>query len=56
MLKDWEIILLIFVDVGEEDDEFSGLDVIDDVVGILGFVIEDGDVDCISWEREVLYG
>lgn len=56
MLKDRKIVSLIPADAGEEEDEFIGLDAIDDVVGTLGPATEDGDVDRTSWEREVSYG
>lgn len=56
ILKDREIISLIPAVPVEEEDEFSGLDAIDDVVGTLGPATEDGDVDRTSWEREVSCG
>jgi hypothetical protein len=54
--KERETISLTPVDGGEEEDELSGLDAIDDVVGTLGPATEDGDVDRTSWERDVSYG
>lgn len=57
LLKEREILLLTPVDTGEEEDELSGLDTVDDVVvGTLGPAIEDGDIDRTSWEREGSYG
>lgn len=52
-LKERNILLLTPADVGDEEDDLSGLDTVDDViVGTLGPATEDGDVDRTSWERE----
>lgn len=36
----------------EEDDDLSGLDTTDDVVGTLGPAVEDGDLDRTDWDRD----
>lgn len=36
----------------EEDDDLSGLDTTDNVVGTLGPAIEDGDLDRTDWDRD----
>ncbi|KAG0612014.1 hypothetical protein M758_7G183800 [Ceratodon purpureus] len=54
--KERVAISLTPVDGGEEDDELSCVDAVDDVVGTLGPATEDGDVDRASWERDVSYG
>ncbi|CAK9882953.1 unnamed protein product [Sphagnum jensenii] len=56
LLKEHEILLLTPADIGEEEDDLSGMDTVDDVVGTLGPAIEDGDNDLTGWEREGSYG
>ncbi|CAK9237092.1 unnamed protein product, partial [Sphagnum troendelagicum] len=56
LLKEHEILLLTPADIGEEEDDLSGMDTVDDVVGTLGPAIEDGDNDITGWEREGSYG
>ncbi|CAM6084166.1 unnamed protein product [Calypogeia fissa] len=54
--KERELSPLVSTEAGEDEDELSGLDPIDDVVGTLGPAIEDGDTDHVSWEREASHG
>ena len=54
--KEREVVSLTPVDGGQEEDDLSGLDAIDDVVGTLGPAAEDGDVGRTSWERDGSYG
>jgi hypothetical protein len=56
LLKEHEVLLLTPADIGEEEDDLSGMDTVDDVVGTLGPAIEDGDNDLTGWEREGSYG
>ena len=56
LLKERNILLLTPADVGDEEDDLSGLDTVDDViVGTFGPATEYGDVDRTSWEREGPY-
>lgn len=53
LLKERNILLHSPADVGEEEDDLSGVDTVDNViVGTLGPATEDGDVDRTSWDRE----
>lgn len=53
--KEQELSPMVLTEAGEDEDELSGLDPIDDVVGTLGPAIEDGDADRVGWEREASY-
>ncbi|KAL2609820.1 hypothetical protein R1flu_028393 [Riccia fluitans] len=47
---------LVSAEAGEDEDNLTGLEPVDEVVGTLGPATEDGDTDHASWEREGSYG
>lgn len=55
LLKQRELVALVTAEIGEDDDELSGLDAVDDVVGTLGPALEDGDLDRAGWDRDGPY-